>query len=1094
VVKQLGLKKFIFVSVFLSLFLINVNLVFAQESLNKDFLSQKVLTELNFIEDDLIFLKELPDFNAFINGDLSRKEHLQDTFFSFSKNKQIYYQVRYIDESGKEIIRVDNIEGETEIISEDNLQNKKGRYYFDDAFLLDDGDIFVSPLDLNIEQGKLENRGSEGNPVYVPVIRYATPVFDSEKKKVGIIILNVYADYILDIFKKNGAGLSEDRGYLVNKEGYFLFHSDSSKEFGFMFENDITLRNEFGGEFSRVFDSDEGEFNFNGKTYDYIKIFPSDLEIISSSGSPKSYAPSLSKVQGKDYFWILIVESPIVKGVVDFMAPVFLGIYIFLGILIFLGIYFIFFKKKKEKEKEKEKDISGFFFSKLNRKIILGFLIVALLFGVIAGAGSFYLEKAAKSDYINAINEIEADFNDFREGDIRTLSVGLEIAVQDKDLKEVYLEKDRDKLYNYGQNLFNELKDKYAVTHFYFIEPDGNCFVRLHNKDKFNDEIKRATFLKSKETKDIGAGIELGKTAFALRVVKPYYNDNELIGYMELGEEIDHFLEEMKKGKNNEFSIIIDKEFIDEENWASVREVKGLENNWDKLENHVAIESTIENNVHCFNSDNVVKVLDGERVFGTFDSEKGDFVCGGFPLIDASGNEVGAMFALIDSSKKIGFITAIKYGLLFMVVLFILAIIILSFFIKLKIINPIAKLNNATSEIQKRNFKARVDINTGDELQVLGESFNKTAKVLQHMDEEHKQLEKAKTEFLSITSHELRSPMTPMQAQLQMLLGEYYGKLNPKQKNSLDIVARNTKRLDNIIVDFLEISRIEAARLKFRFVKKDLTGSIKRLMKEMVGFMPEKKVKLYSKIGKLPVIEVDPDRVMQVLRNLINNAIKFSPEGKKVVVSAGLKGNMIEFSVKDEGIGIKAEDQKRIFEPFFQAEQTMYREHQGTGLGLAIIRGIVESQEGNVWLESEEGKGTTFFFTIPLKPVRNVKAIKLLFSESKNIEKEIKKVFLDVLGPMGSQEFENLEKRNQLDKKNLIWYSDFLIKKGILSEEKGKLFKDKLLFILGEKKRGIGTNELVKKGLISSPKKKLVAEDILKKESKLNINKKEVRK
>jgi len=223
-----------------------------------------------------------------------------------------------------------------------------------------------------------------------------------------------------------------------------------------------------------------------------------------------------------------------------------------------------------------------------------------------------------------------------------------------------------------------------------------------------------------------------------------------------------------------------------------------------------------------------------------------------------------------------------------------------------------------------------------------------------------------------------------------------------------------------------------------------LTFVINSLVREMEGFMPEKKVKISTKIGKLPVIEVDSDRVMQVLRNLINNAIRFCKVGCRIEVTAKLNNGWILFSVKDNGIGIRKEDQKRIFEPFFQAEQTIYREHPGTGLGLAIIRGIVESQEGKVWLESEVGKGTTFYFTVPLKPVRKAKAIKLLFSGQKNVEKQLKKVFVEVLGPLGEQEFEDLEKRGKLGDVDLSEYVDLLVKRGILRESDGKLFKDNL--------------------------------------------------
>ena len=125
---------------------------------------------------------------------------------------------------------------------------------------------------------------------------------------------------------------------------------------------------------------------------------------------------------------------------------------------------------------------------------------------------------------------------------------------------------------------------------------------------------------------------------------------------------------------------------------------------------------------------------------------------------------------------------------------------------------PINVLYDSVLKLEKGDFKTRVDIRTGDELEELGDAFNKTTEALGLTEEERRQIDRTKTRFLSITSHELRSPMTPMKAQLQMLLGGYFGKLTKKQKDSVDIILRNTDRLDHIIVDFLEISRIESAR------------------------------------------------------------------------------------------------------------------------------------------------------------------------------------------------------------------------------------------------------------------------------------------
>jgi len=717
--------------------------------------------------------------------------------------------------------------------------------------------------------------------------------------------------------------------------------------------------------------------------------------------------------------------------------------------------------------------LKKFLFGKINRKFIfiLGIILLAII--IVGGLVIFFQNKVLENQFFSAIIETEEDFIDIQEESIRTLSVALEVVLQDSGLKEVYLEKDREKLFDYGQPLFQDLKNKYRITYFYFILPDGTNLVRLHNKNVYGDEIKRATFLKAKETGDVGAGIELGKTAYALRVVMPYYDGDELIGYVELGQEIDRFLEILKKGKSDEFSLVVEKSSLSEEDWRDYRKNNGLRDNWDDLGNYVVISSTTEETFSCFSDENVNVLEERTSLLGESKSNGNIFACGGFTLINAKDEKSGAFFSLIDVTREQVLMSNIRRAILSILGVVVLFFVGIGFYVNKKITKPVIKLDLAAKEIQKKNFKARVNIKTGDELEVLGNSFNETAKVLEAMDVERKQLEKAKTEFLSITSHELRSPMTPMQAQLQMLMGEYYGKLNPKQKESLDIVVRNTKRLDNIIVDFLEISRIEAARLKFRFLKKDLTPYIKRLAREMAGFMPEKKVKIFTKIEKLPIISVDPDRVVQVLRNLINNAIKFSLEGKKIIISAKVDRDMILFSVKDEGIGMKPADQKRIFEPFYQAEQTMYREHQGTGLGLAIIKGIVESQNGKVWLESEVGKGTTFYFTVPLKPVLEIKPIKLLFSSQKNVEKKVKEIFLEILGPMGDPEFENLNNKNQINKKDLVWYINLLIRKGILNQEKGQIFKEKVLGLFGEK-LGAKTNseEKVKKFFIKKEDKK----------------------
>jgi len=396
---------------------------------------------------------------------------------------------------------------------------------------------------------------------------------------------------------------------------------------------------------------------------------------------------------------------------------------------------------------------------------------------------------------------------------------------------------------------------------------------------------------------------------------------------------------------------------------------------------------------------------------------------------------------------------------------------IIGYLVSRSITKPIKQLYMAAKEVEKGNYDIRVNINTNDEIAELGNALNRTTAALGKMQNEKREIDRAKTEFLSITSHELRTPMTPMKAQLQMLEEGYFGKLNKDQKESLSIIIRNADRLDKIVVDFLEISRIEAARLKFEFTRIDLRTTLKDTVKFMEGFAKEKNIELILKSDKLPIIEADPDRISQVLRNLISNAIKFSNDTSKIEIYAKAKDDHILFSVKDYGSGMTNDDQIRVFEPFYQVDNSLRRKYGGTGLGLTICRGIVEAQKGKIWVDSQLGAGSTFYFTVPLVPVRKIEPIKVLFSQRSIIENKIQDEFKAVLGPLGVGEFNELKNQNSLNKDDLFGYIDSLTKNFILDNDYGLYFKNKIGEIFGEKRGSINNEKDI---LIQNNRKKVI--------------------
>lgn len=241
-------------------------------------------------------------------------------------------------------------------------------------------------------------------------------------------------------------------------------------------------------------------------------------------------------------------------------------------------------------------------------------------------------------------------------------------------------------------------------------------------------------------------------------------------------------------------------------------------------------------------------------------------------------------------------------------------------------------------------------------------------KAMEHMAD-LEEITRMKSEFLSITSHELRTPLTPMKAQLQMILEGYVGELNDSQKKSLEVVLRNITRLGKLIEDILDLSRIEAGRIKLVFKPMNINAIVKEAIITQDSSATNKDIEISTKLADLPDIVGDPERIGQVIGNLLNNAIKFSKKSGKVIIETkclDIDGKVnILFNITDYGIGISKADHEKLFKPFSQIDTSLGREQAGTGLGLAIVRGIIHAHNGKVWVDSESGNGTIFYFAIP---------------------------------------------------------------------------------------------------------------------------------
>jgi len=224
-----------------------------------------------------------------------------------------------------------------------------------------------------------------------------------------------------------------------------------------------------------------------------------------------------------------------------------------------------------------------------------------------------------------------------------------------------------------------------------------------------------------------------------------------------------------------------------------------------------------------------------------------------------------------------------------------------------------------------------------------------------------------KSEFLAHMSHELRTPLNVVIGFSQLMLDNIPGEINEEQRQCLSDVLSSSKHLLNLINEVLDLSKIESGKVELKLENVALTEIVECLTRTMIPTLRLRKQSLDVELEEgLPPIHADKAKLKQVLLNLLSNATKFTPDGGKLKIEAVREGDWCQVSVIDNGIGIKKEDQERIFEPFSRLGITLARENGGTGLGLAIVKKIIEKHGGQVWVESEYGKGSRFTFTLPI--------------------------------------------------------------------------------------------------------------------------------
>jgi signal transduction histidine kinase/CheY-like chemotaxis protein len=331
--------------------------------------------------------------------------------------------------------------------------------------------------------------------------------------------------------------------------------------------------------------------------------------------------------------------------------------------------------------------------------------------------------------------------------------------------------------------------------------------------------------------------------------------------------------------------------------------------------------------------------------------------------------------ALAGLAKTMGSLSAIS----------VLAAVLIAVLLARRITRPVAELTAGAQELAEGHFERRLNIRSGDELQILAEAFNhmtarlkanveeleESNKKLAGVNEELKELDRMKSDLLANVSHELRTPLTAIKGYTDYILERKLGDITDKQEKGLVVVQRNLERLSRTIGALLDFSRMDIGRITLNLQRFSVASLIEQIQGTVRSELDKKRLRFVSAVDEnLPPLIADREKLSAVIENLVINAIKFTPEGGSITVSAGrvpgTERPTAEIRVSDSGIGIPKDQIGKIFNRFHQVDGTTTRRFGGVGLGLAIVKSILDAHGAAIHVESEEGRGTVFNFRLPL--------------------------------------------------------------------------------------------------------------------------------
>ena len=312
---------------------------------------------------------------------------------------------------------------------------------------------------------------------------------------------------------------------------------------------------------------------------------------------------------------------------------------------------------------------------------------------------------------------------------------------------------------------------------------------------------------------------------------------------------------------------------------------------------------------------------------------------------------------------------ALQEGIIIFAMFLFLGLIV--FFIMYKyIIRPVRKLYRAMEKVSEEDFNVHLAESGSGSISKLAKTFNKMIFRLKQSRERIERSAKVKSEFILIAAHQLRTPLSEFKWGINELTEERFGRIKPEQKEVLDAIYQNNEGMISLVNNILSIAEAEKDGLGYNIKFENIKDTVKEQIDSLALMSKRKNLEIVvnSPEQELPKLKIDKFQIGLVLKSLLENAINYSNSGDKIEVNILIVGKFVEIGVRDFGVGISKEELNHIFTRFFRGKKSMEKQPIGSGLGLFISRNIIKGHGGNIWAESKEGEGSTFYFSLPIDP------------------------------------------------------------------------------------------------------------------------------